>query len=143
MTTPQNDNEITNLLIVTAAIPEIREDLKEVMRALKGSNGRLGLVARQSQLEQQVANQRNELADFKRVYEADREKTNQLINERFDTLAEKIDCMKDGRALEESELRKMRKSQEFTLKRDWRAFVYGVLAGSIMMIIERIVGLFN
>ena len=151
--TESMSRDITTLTIATAYIPEMREDIKELVRAIKGSNGDLGVIARQSQLEGIVANHERRLDHFTNSCERHRKETNDIINDRFDKLLaqlnqvsnKKIDQLVEKGRINEEEAREIRREKRlfgFDLKKESLMFLYGVLAGAAPKIIELIIGLF-
>ena len=58
--------ELVELKLAVAPVPEIQDDVKELVRAIKGNNGNVGLVARVAQVEKTVGDQCNDLGEFKR-----------------------------------------------------------------------------
>ena len=133
------DNDITNLLIITAAIPEIREELKELTRMLKGSNGKLGLVARLSEQERAMAYQRSQFEAFRNAHKEEHEKLHTLINDRLDELTKAIECVQDEICREERVIASESRKNKFTLKRDWRAFLYGLATAGGVLVLERLI----
>jgi chemotaxis regulatin CheY-phosphate phosphatase CheZ len=145
--------EITQLTIATAFIPEMREDIKELVRAIKGNNGNLGISARLAQNEGVVADLNNRMNQFTHSCERHRKETNDIINDRFDKLLnqlnsvsnKKIDQLVEKGRINEEEAREIRKDKRkfsFEFKKDFLMFIYGVAAGVAFRVIELIVSLF-
>jgi hypothetical protein len=143
MTEKEYQEQITNLAIATAAIPEMKEDIKEVIRALKGNNGHLGVIARLAQAEKVLAHQAEEYDRIERSCALHRQETNQVINERFDRLFLKIEELNQQHSQREHENHDREDKQRFQIKRDWRAFIYGILLASVPDVIKWVVSHFS
>jgi hypothetical protein len=151
--TENMSRDITQLTIATANIPEMREDIKEIMRAIKGNNGNLGISARLAQTENAVVDLDRRMNHFSGSCERHRKETNDIINDRFDKLLDqlnsvsnkKIDQLVEKGRINEDEAREIRKDERkfrFEFKKDFRVFLYGVAAGVAFRVIELIIGLF-
>jgi len=143
-------SNVNDLAIAVSAIPEMKEDLKELVRALRGNNGNVGVIGRLKQVEDVVESTCMDYTEFKRMYNINRKEDKDFINHKFDTLTERIVRMNQERIdkLEEEEDAREQDAREREQDardrgKDFRKFFYGLGAGLIPQVVEWIISLFN
>lgn len=134
--------ELVELRLAVAPVPEIKEDLKELVRAIKGSNGDVGLVARVAQVEKSTIDQIRDYSQFKHSCELHRKETNDIISQRFDRLFDEIQAMNKERIHKLEEEEDAREAEGRTVRKDFRNFWIGLGLGLIPQLFDWIVRLF-
>jgi len=134
--------ELIELKLAIAPVPEIKEDVKELVRAIKGHNGQIGLSARVAQLEKNSDVQSKQLQDFKHHYEQELKDTKRLINDRFDNLSKELQNAHKERIAKLEEEEDQREQEQREIKKDWRKFWIGLGLGLIPQIVDWILNSF-
>jgi hypothetical protein len=135
-------NELIELKMAVSSIPEIKEDVKELVRAIKGSNGDLGLSARVAQVEKLACENHEQMASMNDRCERHRNETNQLIRDRFDKLFNTIQDNNKERISKLEEEEDAREGEHREVRKDKRNFWIGVGLGLIPKIVDWILTLF-
>ena len=134
--------ELVELKLAVAPVPEIQDDVKELVRAIKGNNGNVGLVARVAQVEKTVGDQCNDLSDFKRQYYVELKETRSFINQRFDQMFAEIQKMNKERIERLEEEEDAREEDERASRKDLRNFWIGLGLGLIPQMVEYLLSIF-
>jgi len=131
--------EIVELKLAVAPIAEIKSDVKELVRAIKGNNGNIGLNARMVNVEKSLGDHDKIIAAMKDHCERNREDMNEMVGEKFDELIakfEELDSDHKERLEKEKEIQEADKRDR---KKQGRNFWYGLGLGIVPQALEWIV----
>ena len=135
--------ELTELKIAVAPIPEMKEDIKELVRAIKGNNGHLGVIARLAQQEQLSVRLDGELNDMRASCARHRKETNDIIDQKFDVLFTRIDEMHKERIAELEAEEDAREEEGREIRKGRRDFWIGLGLGLLPKIVDFVISILS
>jgi hypothetical protein len=134
--------ELYELKLAVSGVPEMKEDVKELVRALKGNNGTVGVIARLAQVEDTLASNCQDLTEFKKNYQSDRKETKDFFNHKFDEMFAQIQKMNQDRIDKLEEEEDNREQDKRDKGKDWRKFWIGLGLGVVPQLIDWLIHLF-
>ena len=135
--------ELTDLKIAVAPIPEMKEDIKELVRAIKGNNGHLGVIARLAQQEQLSVRFDGELKDMRASCARHRKETNDIIDQKFDVLFTRIDEMHKERIAKLEAEEDAREEEGREIRKGRRDFWIGLGLGLLPKIVDFMISILS